>query len=46
VKDFKPLPIGVVDLKSGHGELALRALNITGKQVMEVRMVKLKLLGN
>jgi arylsulfatase A-like enzyme len=45
VKDFKPLPIGVVDLKSGHGELALRALNITGKQVMEVRMVTLKLLN-
>ena len=43
VKDFKPLRLGVVDLKTGRGELTLRALKVPGKQVMDVRMVLLNL---
>lgn len=37
VKDFKPLPIGRIELAQGRGELTLQALEIPGKQVMEVR---------
>jgi hypothetical protein len=43
VKDFKPLRLGVFDLKSGRGELTLRALKVPGKQVIDVRMVLLNL---
>lgn len=45
IKDFKPLPLGTIDLKAGRGELTLRALKVSGKQVMEVRMVLLTLLA-
>lgn len=41
VRDWKPLTLGVVDLKAGRGELALRATKVAGKQVAEVRMVLL-----
>jgi hypothetical protein len=41
MKDFKPLTLGTFDLKSGRGQLALRALNVAGKQVMDVRYVVL-----
>ena len=41
VKDFKPLRLGVVELKQGRGLLTLRALRVPGKQVMDVRMVLL-----
>ncbi len=44
VKDFKPLLLGVFEMKQGRGELALRASDIAGKQVMDVRFVKLTLL--
>ncbi|MCF7764197.1 MAG: sulfatase-like hydrolase/transferase [Verrucomicrobia bacterium] len=43
VKDFKPMRIGTLDLKKGRGELTLRALQIPGSQVMEVRMLLLTL---
>lgn len=43
VKDFKPLRLGVIELPSGRGSLALRALKIPGKQVMDVRSVVLTL---
>ncbi len=39
VKDFKPMTIGTVHLKKGRGELALRAKDIPGSQVMEVRLL-------
>ncbi len=45
VKDFKPLRLGVFDLKSGRGELTLQALKVPGKQVMDVRMVLLNLVN-
>jgi arylsulfatase A-like enzyme len=41
MKDFKPMKLGTFDLKSGRGELALRALKVAGKQVMDVRYVVL-----
>jgi len=44
VKDFKPLLLGEIELPKGRGQLTLRALDIPGKQAMEVRFVKLTLL--
>ena len=43
VKDFKPLPLGTLDLKPGRGLLTLKALNVPGKQVMDVRLILLTL---
>jgi arylsulfatase A-like enzyme len=43
VKDFKPLRLGAIALGSGRGQLTLRALQIPGQQVMEVRAVHLTL---
>ncbi|HEX3871190.1 MAG TPA: sulfatase-like hydrolase/transferase, partial [Pirellulales bacterium] len=45
VKDFKPLVLGQFDLNAGRGELTLRALEIPGKRVIDVRLVSLKLLN-
>ncbi len=44
VKDFKPLRLGEIDLKAGRGSLILRALKVSGKQVMDVRSVFLTLI--
>lgn len=44
LKDFQPLRLGTVDLDSGRGLLTLRALDVPGKQVADVRMVVLTLL--
>lgn len=41
VKDFKPLLLGTMHLKSGRGTLTLRPLAVPGKQAMEVRMIEL-----
>jgi len=41
MKDFKPMKLGTFDLKAGKGQLALRALQIAGQQVMDVRYVVL-----
>lgn len=46
VKDFKPLKLGVVELRKGRGLLTLRALEIPGKQVMDVRYVMLTRKGS
>ena len=43
VKDFKPLRLGVFKMDQGRGSLVLRALEIPGKEVMEVRYVVLTL---
>jgi len=45
MKDFQPLKLGTLELKSGRGELALRALQVAGKQVMDVRYVVLTRAG-
>ncbi|MBI4658555.1 MAG: arylsulfatase [Verrucomicrobia bacterium] len=43
VKEFKPLRLGVIELKPGRGQLTLRALKVPGKQVMDVRAIHLTL---
>jgi len=43
VKDFRPLSLGVVELSPGHGTLELRATDIPGKQVADIRSVTLSL---
>jgi len=44
VKDFRPLRLGIFRLEKGRGELILRALDVPGKQVMDVRAVAFTLL--
>ena len=41
VKDFRPLDLGVLDMPQGRGLLTLRARDVVGKQVMDVRYVVL-----
>jgi arylsulfatase A-like enzyme len=43
MKDFHPLSLGTVRLEKGPGQLTLRALEIPGKHVMDVRTVTLTL---
>ena len=43
VKEFKPLKLGVVELPRGRGELTLRATDIPGKGVIDVRAAVLTL---
>ena len=43
-KPFKPLALGVIDLSKGRGKLTIRATKVPGKQVMDLRAVKLRLL--
>jgi arylsulfatase A-like enzyme len=43
VKDFRPLRLGEITLSRGRGVLTLRALEVPGKQVMDVRAVVLTL---
>jgi arylsulfatase A-like enzyme len=44
-KDFKPMRLGEIAIKSGRGQLTLRALTIPGHQVMEVQQLVLTLKG-
>jgi hypothetical protein len=44
VKDFRPLGFGTLRLEKGRGRLTLRALEVPGGQVMDVRAVRLTLL--
>lgn len=44
MKEFRPLKLGVLTLEKGEAPLALRALKIPGKSVMDVRRVTLTLL--
>jgi hypothetical protein len=41
VKDFRPLRLGAIPLKKGRGLLTLRALEVAGKQVADIRYVAL-----
>lgn len=43
MKEFRPLNLGRLRLESGRGRLALRALAVRGKSVMDVRRVTLTL---
>lgn len=42
VKDFRPLRLGVIDLPRGRGELSLRALEVPGGQVADVRSISFR----
>lgn len=42
VKKFRPLSIGVIELKEGEGELELRAIEIAGEEAMEFRLILLE----
>jgi hypothetical protein len=44
VKDFKPLRIGELELRQGRGLLTLRALEVPGKGVIDVRALTLTLM--
>jgi arylsulfatase A-like enzyme len=41
MKDFRPLSLGTVTLPKGRGTLTLRATNVAGKAVADVRAVEL-----
>jgi arylsulfatase A-like enzyme len=43
VKEFKPVTLGVLELPAGRGSLALRALDVAGKQVADVRALLMTL---
>jgi hypothetical protein len=43
MKEFRPLPLGTLRLEKGRGPLTLRALEIPGRSVMDVRLVTLTL---
>jgi arylsulfatase A-like enzyme len=44
MKEFRPLDLGTIRLEPGQGELTLRALEIPGHSVMDVRRVTLTLM--
>lgn len=44
VKDFEPLRLGVLFMQDGRGTLTLRATDVPGPAVMDVRYVRLRLL--
>jgi hypothetical protein len=44
MKEFRTLKLGEVKLTAGQAPLTLRALEIPGQSVMDVRRVTLKLL--
>ncbi|MFK7844856.1 MAG: arylsulfatase [Rhodothermales bacterium] len=41
VKDFKPMKLGSIRLEKGQGPLTLKALDMPGSQVMEIRLMML-----
>src|SRR5690606_24336749 len=44
LKPFRPLAVGTIELPAGQGDLSLRALQIPGDNVMDVRRLTLSLL--
>ncbi|MEX2566907.1 MAG: arylsulfatase [Cyclobacteriaceae bacterium] len=42
VKDFKPMNLGNIHLKKGNSQMILKALEIKGSQVMDVRSIVFK----
>ena len=42
VKDFKPMNLGRINLNKGRSEMVLKALEIPGNQVMDVRLLLFK----
>jgi arylsulfatase A-like enzyme len=46
VKDFKPLNMGLIELKKGKGLLTLKALEIPGSEVIDFRLMMFRRLNN
>ena len=46
VKAFKPMKLGVIELKKGKGTLTLQALRIPGSQALEFRLLMLTRVDN
>lgn len=46
VKAFRPMSLGEIELVKGRGTLALRALEIPGQQVADVRQIALRYVGD
>jgi len=44
MKEFRPLKLGEITLEKGSAPLILRALEIPGRSVMDVRRITLTLL--
>jgi hypothetical protein len=44
MKEFRPLQLGTISLNEGHDQLTLRAADIPGNTVMDLRLVTLTLL--
>jgi arylsulfatase A-like enzyme len=45
MKEFRPLRLGTIRLERGRGPLTLRALEVSGRTVMDLRLVTLTLTG-
>ena len=43
MKEFRPLKLGTIRLEKGRGPLTLRALEMPGQSVMDVRAIYLTL---
>jgi hypothetical protein len=41
VKDFRPMRLGNITLKSGRGNLVLKAMDVKGAQVADIRYIEL-----
>ena len=41
VKDFKPMKMGTIELEKGQGTMTLKATDIPGEQVVDVRLLML-----
>ena len=44
VKDFKPLELGILNLSKGRGMLTIRACDVPGRHVIDLRTVVLTLI--
>ena len=42
IKDFKPMAMGEIKLEKGKGQLTLKALDIVGNEVIDVRLLLFK----
>ena len=42
MKDFRPLRLGVIDLPAGEGVLRLKAVEVPGGSVADVRWLELR----
>ena len=43
VKDFRPFRLGALRLRAGRGQLILKAVNIPGSEVADIRYIELKI---